>query len=263
MAARLAAHWGERVPRGAAAVVFVAVLLSALATEAIGIHALFGAFLLGAVIPHDSGLARAFKHKLEDVVTVLLLPAFFAFSGLRTSIGLVSGWGWLTCAVIVLAATLGKFGGTLAAARWTGQSWRNATALGLLMNTRGLMELIVLGVGLEMGVISDTLYAMMVVMALVTTLATTPLLALLQGRQRKDLETRDQRSEIRESVGASTRPTARGMQPLRGKNSPGNMLRQGIRRVLLYPEGVASSSRGSRTRAPTDSRDDLVFFHNL
>jgi Kef-type K+ transport system membrane component KefB len=180
VAARLARHWGERVPRGAAAVVFVAVLLSALATEAIGIHALFGAFLLGAVIPHESGLARAFKHKLEDVVTVLLLPAFFAFSGLRTSIGLVSGWGWLTCAVIVLAATLGKFGGTLAAARWTGQSWRTATALGLLMNTRGLMELIVLGVGLEMGVISDTLYAMMVVMALVTTLATTPLLAFLR-----------------------------------------------------------------------------------
>jgi Kef-type K+ transport system membrane component KefB len=158
----------------------VALLLSALATEFIGVHAIFGAFLLGAVIPHDSALARDLTGKLEDLVTVLLLPAFFAFTGMRTQIGLVAGPGpWLVCGVIVLTATAGKFGGTLAAARLTGLSWRPAAALGVLMNTRGLMELIVLNIGYDLGVISPTLFAMMVLMALVTTLATTPVLRLL------------------------------------------------------------------------------------
>ena len=167
---------------------FVAVLLSALATEAIGVHAVFGAFLLGAVIPHDSRLAQEFTRRLKDVVTVLLLPAFFALTGLRTEIGLVSGWvNWLVCGAIVLAATLGKFGGTFAAARLTGQDWRTGAALGAMMNTRGLMGLIVLDIGLNLGVISPTLFAMMVLMALVTTMATTPLLAWLnQGMESPD-----------------------------------------------------------------------------
>jgi Kef-type K+ transport system membrane component KefB len=170
----------ENLPRSAVAWVFVALLLSALTTEAIGIHAVFGAFLLGAVIPHDSAVARAFTRKLEDVTTVLLLPAFFAFTGLRTQIGLVQGVeGWLICGLIVVAATLGKFGGTFAAARFTGFDARTAAALGVMMNTRGLMGLIVLNVGLDLGVISPTLFAMMVLMALVTTLATSPLLAWL------------------------------------------------------------------------------------
>jgi Kef-type K+ transport system membrane component KefB len=165
--------------RGRIAVVLVAVLLSALATEAIGIHAIFGAFLLGAVVPHDSRVAREIGHRLHDVVTVLLLPAFFAYTGMRTQIGLVSGVEqWLLCGVIILVATAGKFGGTLIAARLTGLGWRPAAALGLLMNTRGLMELIALNIGLDLGAISPTLFAMMVLMALVTTLATTPLLQL-------------------------------------------------------------------------------------
>jgi Kef-type K+ transport system membrane component KefB len=160
--------------------VLVALLLSALATEAIGVHAIFGAFLLGAVIPHDSAVARAFTHRLEDLVTVLLLPAFFAFTGMRTEIGLVSGLEqWLICGLIILVATAGKFGGTLAASRLTGQGWRESAALGILMNTRGLMELIVLSIGLDLGVISSALFAMMVLMALVTTLATTPILHFL------------------------------------------------------------------------------------
>ena len=159
----------------------VAVLLSALATEAIGVHAVFGAFLLGAVIPHDSRLAREFTHKLKDVVTVLLLPAFFALTGLRTEIGLVSGWdSWLICAAIIVAATLGKFGGTFLAARMAGKDARSAAALGAMMNTRGLMGLIVLDIGLNMGVISPKLFAMMVVMALITTVATSPILSLLR-----------------------------------------------------------------------------------
>jgi Kef-type K+ transport system membrane component KefB len=169
--------------RGRVAVVLVAVLLAALATEAIGIHALFGAFLLGAVVPHDSRVAREIGRQLHDVVTVLLLPAFFAFTGMRTQIGLVSGVEqWLLCGAIILVATLGKFGGTLIAARLTGLEWRTAVSLGLLMNTRGLMELIALNIGLDLGVISPTLFAMMVLMALVTTMATTPLLQLFTPR---------------------------------------------------------------------------------
>jgi Kef-type K+ transport system membrane component KefB len=160
--------------------VLVALLMSATAAEWIGIHAIFGAFLLGAVIPHDSAVARDFRHKLEDIVQILLLPAFFAYTGMRTQIGLVSGaQAWLICVVIILVATLGKFGGTLAAARCTGLNWRMSSALGILMNTRGLMELVVLNIGLELGVISPTLFAMMVIMALATTLATTPVLHLL------------------------------------------------------------------------------------
>lgn len=165
------------------ALLLVGVLVSSLITEAIGIHAIFGAFLLGAVIPHDSEVARAFRHRLEDVVTILLLPLFFAYTGMRTQIGLLSTpMDWIICGVIVLVATLGKFGGTVAAGRWTGLDWRTSSALGVLMNTRGLMELIVLNIGLDMGVISPPLFAMMVLMAIATTVATTPILTRLVPR---------------------------------------------------------------------------------
>ena len=157
--------------------VFLAVLLAALTTDAIGIHAVFGAFLLGAVVPHDSRIAHEFTAKLKDPVTILLLPAFFAYTGMRTQINLMHGWeSWLWCAAIILVATVGKFGGTFVAGRLAGLSWRDAAALGTLMNTRGLMELIVLNIGLDLGIISPTLFAMMVVMALATTAATAPVL---------------------------------------------------------------------------------------
>jgi Kef-type K+ transport system membrane component KefB len=173
-------HAEKQPPRRMAVWVLVALLLSALSAEWIGIHAIFGAFILGAIIPHDSDVALDFRHKLEDIVKILLLPAFFAYTGMRTKIGLVSGSeAWLFCAVIILVATLGKFGGTVAAARLTGLDWRLSSSLGILMNTRGLMELIVLNIGLELGVISEKLFAMMVIMALVTTLATTPILHFL------------------------------------------------------------------------------------
>jgi Kef-type K+ transport system membrane component KefB len=179
--ARLAARAeADSVSRQLVALVLVGLLLSALATEFIGIHAIFGAFLLGAVIPHDSALAQQLTGKMEDLVTILLLPAFFAFTGMRTEIGLVAGLeNWLLCGAIVLVATAGKFGGTVTAARLTGLDWPQSAALGVLMNTRGLMELIVLNVGLELGIISPTLFTMMVIMALATTIATTPLLNLL------------------------------------------------------------------------------------
>ena len=162
------------------ATVFVALLLSAFTTELIGIHALFGAFLVGAIIPHDSFLARALKLRLEDVVVVLLLPMFFAFTGMRTEIGLVRGFGdWAICGALLAAAVVGKFGGSAVVARLSGLGWRDSASVGVLMNTRGLMELIVLNIGLDLKVISPTLFAMLVIMAIVTTLATAPVLQVL------------------------------------------------------------------------------------
>jgi len=164
------------------AIVCVSLLLSALLTERIGIHALFGAFLLGAIVPHDSHLARDIREKCEDLVIVLFLPVFFAFTGMRTQVGLLKEPAdWLVCVVIVLIASLGKFGGSFFAARITGSDSREAASLGILMNTRGLMELVVLNVGLDLGVLSPTLFAMFDLMAVVTTLATTPILQALSA----------------------------------------------------------------------------------
>jgi len=190
---------------GAMSGIFVALLLSAFVTEWIGIHALFGAFVLGAVTPHDSLLARDLTRRLQDLV-VLLLPAFFAFTGLRTQIGLLSGGAeWAVCALIIGVASLGKFGGTLVAARVTGLAWRDGTALGILMNTRGMMELIVLNIGLDLKVVSPTLFAMLVLMAVVTTVATTPILDRLnRGNALLD----------RDEPEAQCGPGAAGPQPI-------------------------------------------------
>jgi Kef-type K+ transport system membrane component KefB len=179
--ARLSASVDQGRPvQSAIAISLVSMLLAAMATNTIGVHALFGAFLLGAMIPHESRLARALKQALHDLVTILLLPAFFAYTGMRTRVGLLSGvYEWSICALIIIVATVGKFGGGAVAARVTGLGWRQAAGLGVLMNTRGLMELIVLNVGLDLGVISPTMFTMLVVMALVTTIATTPILQRL------------------------------------------------------------------------------------
>jgi Kef-type K+ transport system membrane component KefB len=177
LAARLVAGLEERSPtQGTVAIVLVGLLMSAWTTEVIGIHAVFGAFIFGVVIPHQSNLAKVLHQNLESL-TILLLPAFFAFTGMRTEIGLLGGpYEWAVCAIIIALATVGKWGGAVFGARLTGLSWRDASALGVLVNTRGLMELIVLNVGYELGVISQTLFTMMVLMAIVTTVATTPLL---------------------------------------------------------------------------------------
>ncbi len=137
---------------------------------------------------------------------VLLLPAFFAFTGLRTQIGLLSGGAeWAVCALIMGVASLGKFGGTLVAARVTGLAWRDGTALGILMNTRGMMELIVLNIGLDLKVVSPTLFAMLVLMALVTTVATTSILDRLnRGSALLD----------RDEPEAQCGPGAAGSQPI-------------------------------------------------
>jgi Kef-type K+ transport system membrane component KefB len=165
--------------------VLVLALVSALMTEWLGIHALFGAFLAGAVMPKETAFVRALASKLSDMTVVLLLPLFFAFTGLRTSIGLISGDLWTVCGTVIAAAVAGKWGGSMVAARMTGMGWREATAVGVLMNTRGLMELVILNVGLDIGVISPTLFAIMVLMALVTTFMTTPLVGWIYPAWRK------------------------------------------------------------------------------
>jgi Kef-type K+ transport system membrane component KefB len=156
---------------------FVFVFASALATEVIGIHALFGAFLAGVCIPRESDLREILRERLEVLSSVFLLPLFFAFTGLRTQVGLLDDWqAWATCLAVVAVAISGKLGGTLIAARWTGMSWGDSFALGALLNTRGLVELIVLNLGYDLGILSPRIFAMLVLMALITTCMTGPLL---------------------------------------------------------------------------------------
>jgi Kef-type K+ transport system membrane component KefB len=150
---------------------------SALCTEWLGLHLLFGAFLMGAIMPKGEKFVQYLLDRFETVTVTLLLPLFFAFTGLRTNIGLVKGGEmWMYCGLIVLVATVGKLGGSTLASWLTGMPLREAAGLGTLMNTRGLMELVILDIGLDIKVISPALFSMMVVMALVTTFMATPLL---------------------------------------------------------------------------------------
>ena len=167
------------------AVVVGFVLISAWTTELIGIHALFGAFLAGVVMPAESGFRDKLVVRVENLSSVLLLPVFFAFTGLRTQIGLInSAQDWLICLVIIAVATAGKLGGSALAARITGMDWRGSLQLGALMNTRGLMELIALNIGYDMGILSQRIFTMLVIMALVTTVMTGPLVTLF-GKTRQ------------------------------------------------------------------------------
>jgi Kef-type K+ transport system membrane component KefB len=166
--------------------VFVAgALLSAMATEAIGVHPLFGAFLAGLCFPRVDSWRVAIRTRLDMLVSVLLLPLFFALTGMRTRLDLLTGGAmWLWAGLVLAASVFGKMGGASVAARLTGQSWRSALALGTLLNTRGLVELIVLNIAYNVGVFSPTLFTMLVLMALVTTMMTTPILNLLGVRDR-------------------------------------------------------------------------------
>jgi Kef-type K+ transport system membrane component KefB len=171
------------------AVVLLLVLAAAWGGEVAGVHSLFGAFVLGVLVPRHSDFARAIIGKIQDLTVVLLLPTFFALTGLRTKIGLISGAEMWACGgVVLLVAISGKFGGSAVAARLSGLSWREAGSIGVLMNTRGLMELIVLNVGLETGVISPSLFTIMVVMALVTTFMTAPILHMIHPRPQLQAE---------------------------------------------------------------------------
>jgi Kef-type K+ transport system membrane component KefB len=174
----------SRMSKAGLSAMFAGLMTSAMATEYIGIHGIFGAFLFGAVMPHDSRAAVEINERLEDLVAVLFLPAFFAFTGMRTEIALMSSArDWLICGAIILVACAGKFGGTLVAARLAGLQWRDSAALGVLMNTRGLVELIALNIGLDLGIITHRLFTMLVVMALVTTFMTTPALNRMLRRR--------------------------------------------------------------------------------
>lgn len=162
------------------AIFFVTLLISSYLTEIIGIHALFGAFLAGAIMPQNLHFRNVFIEKVEDVSLVLLLPLFFVFTGLRTQIGLLNDISlWQTCALIIGVAVTGKFLGSAIAAKVVGQSWKDSLMIGALMNTRGLMELIVLNIGFDLGILPPSIFAMMVIMALVTTFMTGPALDLI------------------------------------------------------------------------------------
>ena len=169
----------DLLSRNLLAVIFAFVFISALITEAIGIHALFGAFLAGIVMSQSVDLRKHLKQNMEIFTSAFLLPLFFAYTGLRTQIGLLDSWqSWLICVSIIFVAIAGKFGGSMLAARLTGMTWYDSASLGALMNTRGLMELIALNIGYDLGILSAQIFAMMVLMALATTFMTSPLLSL-------------------------------------------------------------------------------------
>lgn len=167
----------ESLSKPIVAIFFLMLIMSAYTTEVIGIHALFGAFMAGAIMPENNKFRNVFIEKVEDVALVLLLPLFFVFTGLRTQIGLLSDPSlWLVTGLIILVAVVGKFVGSALAAKFVGQNWKDSLSIGALMNTRGLMELVVLNIGYDLGVLSAELFSMMVVMALVTTFMTGPAL---------------------------------------------------------------------------------------
>jgi len=171
----------ENLNKSVVAVYFLVLLLSAFATELIGIHALFGAFMAGAIMPDNKSFRHLFVEKIEDVATVIFLPLFFVYTGLRTKIGLLNNISlWETAALITLVAIVGKLVGSALASKYIGrQSWRNSLIVGTLMNTRGLMELVAINIGYDLGVISSEIFVMLVLMALVTTFMTSPMLSFI------------------------------------------------------------------------------------
>ena len=193
----------ESLSKPVVAVFFLILLLSAYASEVIGIHALFGAFIAGVIMPANVGFRNIFIDKVEDVALVLLLPLFFVYTGLRTQIGLLNDPGlWKWTGVIIAVAVAGKFIGSALPARVLGNSWRDSLMLGALMNTRGLMELIVLNIGFDLGVLSSEIFAMMVIMALATTVMTGPSLSLIERlmpvrrKSREDLAVEERKFKV-------------------------------------------------------------------
>lgn len=170
----------ENLSKPVVAIFFLILILSSYTTEVIGIHALFGAFMTGVIIPENVRFRSIFIEKVEDVAVVLLLPLFFVFTGLRTEIGLLNDPSqWKIAGIIILVAVTGKFVGSAIAAKFVGQSWKDSLIIGALMNTRGLMELVVLNIGYDLGVLTPEIFAMMVIMALATTMMTGPALDLI------------------------------------------------------------------------------------
>lgn len=180
-------HAHQAVTPHVFALASIIVLVSAAVTERLGVHPLFGAFLAGVAMPKDPAFVRALVTRLEDVTIVVLLPTFFVVSGLRTQVGVLDRADmWLYFAAVLVAAVAGKIGGTAIAARATGKTWREGTALGVLVNTRGLVELVLLNIGYEAGIITAPLFTMMVLMAITTTFMAAPLFDRIYGRHRRE-----------------------------------------------------------------------------
>jgi Kef-type K+ transport system membrane component KefB len=176
----------ENLSKTVIAIIFLLLFISAFFTEGIGIHALFGAFIAGVVVPKNQIFKKLMINKIEDISTVVLLPLFFAYSGLRTQIGsLNTPYLWGVCGIVILIAIIGKLGGVSIAARIVGNSWRDSISMGILMNTRGLMELIVLNIGYDLGILSPEIFSIMVIMALTTTFMAGPFLNLIDYISKK------------------------------------------------------------------------------
>jgi Kef-type K+ transport system membrane component KefB len=170
----------DKLNKPVVAIFFLTLIISSYCTEIIGIHALFGAFMTGVIMPDINKFRNVFIEKVEDVSVILLLPLFFVYTGLRTEIGLINDpYLWKVTGFIILVAVVGKFFGSALAAKFVGQSWRDSFTIGALMNTRGLMELVVLNIGLDLKVLTPEVFTMMVIMALVTTFMTGPALNLI------------------------------------------------------------------------------------
>ena len=168
---------------------FLLLFLSSAATEVIGVHALFGAFLAGVVMPGGAPLRERITTRIHDLSLVVLLPLFFAVTGLRTRVGLLDSPSLRAATgVVIFAAVAGKMGGTVLAARLLGRPWRESLSLGALMNTRGLMELVVLNLGYEMGILTPEVFSMMVIMAMLTTFMAGPCLSLIDRVAVRDAE---------------------------------------------------------------------------
>lgn len=173
-------HNSETMNKNLIAFIFLVLIASSFATQLIGIHALFGAFLAGVIMPPMPNFRKIIIDKVEDVALTLLLPLFFVFTGLRTEIGLLNTpYLWSICIILIIVAITGKFAGSALTAKFLGENWKDSLSIGVLMNTRGLMELIVLNIGYEMGILSPQIFVMLVIMALVTTFMTSPALSLI------------------------------------------------------------------------------------
>jgi Kef-type K+ transport system membrane component KefB len=210
LAGRLAArHQDARLTDKVIAVLLLCMLASSWATEWLGIHALFGAFFAGAIMPKDNSFAEDVRNKLRPLVVVFLVPLFFSLTGLRTSLGLInSGEMLFYCGLVFIVAIAGKFGGSTIAARFMGTPWREAAAIGILMNTRGLIQLVILNIGLDSGVLTPPLFSMMVIMAVGTTLMTTPLLAWVYPDSRAIIVGDDWDRDIQTRPAANSPPYA-------------------------------------------------------
>jgi Kef-type K+ transport system membrane component KefB/nucleotide-binding universal stress UspA family protein len=243
------------------AVIYMGVVVSALITELIGIHLIFGAFILGAVMPKNQGLVQEIAEKTEDFILIFLLPVFFAYSGLRTQIGLLNQPSlWLLCAAVLLVAIIGKYVGTYAAARVSGIEKRDASALGWLMNTRGLTELIVLNIGLNLGVITPLLFTMLVIMALVTTVMTSPLLEWVYPKRLIKLD------ELQEDPGTTVQPLSpayKVLVPVANPTTQAGLLQlasaiAGENNALVYPLSLIELEEDYLYESMPESADKLI-----